>query len=120
MGRPKAVYPAELCAERDCRNCGEPFTPAKEGWQALYCKVSCWRANNGGPARMHPKPVKPPPSVTTADPFVPRAEVEQREAFVQQVAAALEPPRLVIVGAEHCPRCDTTHSVYGYRGRAGA
>jgi hypothetical protein len=24
-------------------------------------------------------------------------------------------PQLVVVGAEHCPRCDRPHDVYGYR-----
>jgi len=47
---------------------------------------------------------------------MPRAEVEQREAFVQEVATALAPARLAVTGVAWCPACDAPHEVYGYRG----
>ncbi|SRR6266542_829649 len=115
MGRPGAVDPpAAPAGERACLNCDEPFTPAREGWQALYCTLACWRADNGGPRRRAGS--RPHSAVTSVDPFMPRAEVEQREAFVQEVATALAPARLAVTGVAWCPACDAPHEVYGYRG----
>ncbi len=124
MGRPDGVYPEALAGERDCLNCERPFTPARSGWQAHYCTLACWRANNGGPRR-HQAAYRPRPAVVAIDRSLPRAEVEQREAFVQEVAAALDqatdpPSRLVVVGTEHYPHYDTTHQVYGYLEVPGA
>jgi len=124
VGRPDGVYPEALAGERDCLNCEQPFIPARSGWQAHYCTLACWRANNGGPRR-HQAAYRPRPAVAAVDRSLPRAEVSQREAFVQEVAAALDqaadpPSRLVVVGTEHCPRCDTTHQVYGYLEVPGA
>jgi hypothetical protein len=101
--------------DRECLNCDELFTPAASGWQALYCSLPCWRANNGGPTR-----AQRPEPVTAVDPFMPRAEVERREAFVQEVAAALDRPRLVVVARERCPRCGVDHDVYALAEKAGA
>jgi hypothetical protein len=98
VGRPSQVYPEVLAVERECLNCGEPFTPAREGWQALYCQVACWRANNGGPI-VH--------QVFTAGgsrPPLPACAPEPPPAYLP----------LAVVGSERCPVCGTDHDVYGY------
>ncbi len=96
MGRPGTVHPASLADTRACLNCDEPFVPAKQGWQALYCTVGCWRADTGGPRRH-----------TGGRPAV--------EEPVEETTVPA-PSRLVVVGTAWCPACDTHHEVYGYRG----
>jgi hypothetical protein len=105
-----ANYPAALRDERDCLNCGEPFPPAKEGWQSLYCSMPCWRANNGGPGRR--------PRLVAAE-----QALDGSAAAARISPAALEPApeasRLAVVRTKHCPRCDAAHEVYGYPERTG-
>jgi hypothetical protein len=136
MGRTGApVYPATLASgERECLNCGDPFTPSPTGWRALYCQESCWIANNGGPRRnrtaYRPRPIAAPPmpakGVDQLAKVVPVADVMTPEEAV--AAAEPEPPapapahlqpvpsRLVVVGTVACPACGTTHEEYGLRG----
>jgi hypothetical protein len=45
--------------------------------------------------------------------------LEEAVAALEVRLPHLQPPpprRLVVVGVTACPRCDTTHKVYGYRG----
>jgi hypothetical protein len=83
-----------VTVERVCLNCDEPFTPAATGWQALYCSLACWRANNGGPGTS----VNPPP--------LPLAEVHQ------EITVSPQRPRLFVVAREPCPACGIDHDIY--------
>jgi len=122
MGRPGAVYPEVLAVERDCLNCDEPFTPAREGWQALYCSPACWRANNGGPGRWRPAAAAASPVPDRLPPKVADAVVAFQETptHVAEAFAGIRRParRLVVIGVEHCQRCGVDHQVYGYQQQA--
>jgi len=127
VGRPDGVYPEALAGERDCLNCEQPFIPARSGWQAHYCTLACWRANNGGPRR-HQAAYRPRPAVAAVPDRLPPEVADAAVAFqettthVAEAFAGIRRParRLVVVGTEHCPRCDTTHQVYGYLEVPGA
>jgi hypothetical protein len=124
MGRHGVVYPAPLAGERACLNCEEPFTPTPTGWQALYCTLACWRANNGGPRRHHhtAKPARkgldPLVQVTpVADAMTPEEAIATLEPSAPPAPPAPPEPapasRLVVIGVTHCPRCDIDDQVYG-------
>ncbi len=129
MGRPDGVYPEALAGERDCLNCERTFTPARSGWQAHYCTLACWRANNGGPRR-HQAAYRPRPAVaaplTDPVPEILETVVPQGPLAGGIVWPPSPPPpepaksRMVVVGTEHCLRCDTAHQVYGYLEVPGA
>jgi hypothetical protein len=112
-----ANYPAALRDERDCLNCGEPFPPAKEGWQSLYCSMPCWRANNGGPGRK--PPADPVPEIL--EQAVTKGPLHGGIIWPPTAPAPITPApsRLIVVRVEPCPRCDAAHEVYGYPERTG-
>lgn len=131
MGRPSAVYQPQLAGERECLNCGDPFTPLPHpAWAGLYCQEACWIANNGGPRR-HRTAYRPRPAAGSVPDPVPEIleAVAPTEPLTGGIVWPPQPPapkpahlrpspapRLVVVGVTTCPRCDTTHKVYGYRG----